>query len=51
MEIYLAGASSGNNNYLWKEYSENPDKAMEIFLAGTNAEKNRENLNLSLIHI
>lgn len=35
MEIYLAGASSGNNNYLWKEYSENPDKAMEIFLAGT----------------
>jgi len=35
MEIYLAGASSGNNNYLWKEYSENPDKVMEIFLAGT----------------
>ena len=43
MDIYLAGAATGNNNYLWRK--EKPDKVMNLFLAGTHAEKNRANSN------
>ena len=36
MDIYLAGAAAaGNNNYIWRDNAKNPQKAMEIFLAGT----------------
>jgi hypothetical protein len=35
MKIYLAGAGTGNNNYLWKENASTPDKVMQLFLAGT----------------
>ena len=44
MEIYLAGGATGNNNHIWRDNSKtNPEKPMEIFLAGTHAENNRAN--------
>ena len=44
MDIYLAGAATGNNNYLWKKHNTNPEKVMNLFLAGTHAEKNMANV-------
>jgi len=43
MEIYLAGGSAGNNSYIWRENTDKPEKAMQVFLAGTHAEQNRAN--------
>lgn len=37
MEIYLAGAMTGNNNYIFRKYADNPEKAFEemnLYLAG-----------------
>jgi len=40
MDIYLAGPSSGNMSPLWRKHS-GTNKAMEIFLAGTNSDLKR----------
>lgn len=43
MDIYLAGAATDNNNHIWKQFQNEPDQAMDVFLAGLHAEKNRAN--------
>ena len=34
MKIYLAGAATGNNNWIWRDNKKTPEEAMKIFLAG-----------------
>ena len=34
MKIYLAGAATGNNNWIWRANKKTPEEAMKIFLAG-----------------
>lgn len=44
MRIYLAGAGTGNNNYLWKQNANtNPNEPMKLFLAGLHSENSRAN--------
>lgn len=51
MKIFLAGAATGNNNAIWRNNTNNPNNAfkklglMDIYLAGTHAEKTRANAN------
>lgn len=35
MKIYLAGAATGNNNWIWRDNKKTPEEAMKIFLAET----------------
>ena len=34
MKIFLAGAATGNNNAIWRDNSNTPEKPMKLFLAG-----------------
>jgi len=34
VKIYLAGAATGNNNWIWRANKKTPEEAMKIFLAG-----------------
>lgn len=48
MDIYLAGAATGNNNWIWKRFQEEPEKAMEVFLSAPHSNEMKAAMDIYL---